>query len=85
MARIDVRNIPDDVVAKLSERAKHSGMSREAYVRHILTVAANEDILKESEGRYNTLVNEYIDLAKEQGEIIERNTMMMQLLYDKLG
>lgn len=85
MARIDVRNLPEDVALKLSDKAKRLGISREAYTRDILTMAANADILEETEEKYKTLVKEMINLSKEQGEIIERNTIMMQLLYEKLN
>lgn len=84
MARVDVRNLPEDVVLKLTNKAKRAGVSRESYVRDILIVAANDDILEETEERYKTVIEDLIQLTKEQGDIIERNTMMMELLYQKL-
>ena len=51
-ARVDVRNIPEDVALRLSEKAKRLGVSREAYARDILIMAANADIVEEV-GGYN--------------------------------
>lgn len=85
MARVDVRNIPEDVALRLSEKAKKLGMSREAYARDILIMAANTDIVEETEEKYKTLFNELVNLSKEQGEIIQRCMLMMQILNEKLS
>lgn len=84
MGRIDVRNIDEDVVLKLEKKAKANGLSREAYVRNILIVAAQMDLLEEQQNRYETLLREYIALAKEQGEIIEKNSLLMDELLEKI-
>lgn len=84
MGRIDVRNIDEDVVLKLEKKAKANGLSREAYVRNILIVAAQMDLLEEQQNRYETLLREYIALAKEQGEIIEKNSLLMAELLEKI-
>lgn len=83
MGRIDVRNIDEDIVLKLEKKAKANGMSREAYVRNILTVAAQMDLLEEQQNRYETLLREFIALAKEQGEVIEKNNLLMQMLLEQ--
>ena len=85
MARVDVRNIPEDVAIRLSEKAMKLGMSREAYARDILIMAANADIVEETEEKYKTLFNEFISLSKEQGEIIQRCMLVMQILNEKLS
>lgn len=84
VGRIDVRNIDEDVVLKLEKKAKANGLSREAYVRNILIVAAQMDLLEEQQNRYETLLREYIALAKEQGEIIEKNSLLMDELLEKI-
>lgn len=38
-----IRNIPDDVIAILKERAKAKGLTLEAYIRLILIEAAKGD------------------------------------------
>ena len=84
MARMDIRNMPEDVVLRLSDKAKTLGMSREAYARDILIMAANADIVEETEEKYKTLFNEFVNLSKEQGEIIQRCMLMMQILNEKI-
>lgn len=83
IGRIDVRNIDNYVVMKLEEKAAQSNMSRESYVRSILTVAAESDLLEEQQNKYETLLREVIELVKEQGAIIEKNSYMMELLFEK--
>lgn len=83
IGRIDVRNIDNYVVKKLEEKAAQSNMSRESYVRSILTVAAESDLLEEQQNKYETLLREVIELVKEQGAIIEKNSYMMELLFEK--
>lgn len=83
MGRIDIRNLPDDVVQKLTLKAEKKKMSREAYVRELLTLAASKELLQETEMRYQTLVNQLVDLIQEQGEIIERNSLLMEILMEE--
>jgi len=41
MGRIIIRNLDDDVIARLKARAQANGRSLEAEVRHVLTQAAS--------------------------------------------
>ncbi len=41
-----IRNIPDDVVAKLKEQAKEKGLTLEAYIRLILIETAKKGFPK---------------------------------------
>lgn len=43
MAQLLVRNVDDDVAARLKQRAKRHGRSMEEEVRHILRDAARDD------------------------------------------
>lgn len=83
IGNILIRDIDDNVLLKLSDDAKRNHISREAYVRNILTVAANEDILYEQQNRYETMMKTVIEVMKEQGDVIERNTLLMQMLLEK--
>jgi antitoxin FitA len=50
MAQVTVRNLEDDVIARLTQRAKGRGRSLEQEVREIINAAAtptHEEILKE--------------------------------------
>ncbi len=41
-----IRNIPDDVVARLKEQAKEKGLTLEAYIRLVLIETARKGLQK---------------------------------------
>lgn len=47
MSILQVRDIPEDVLAKLRERAEARGVSLSAYVREILAVEADQEPMTE--------------------------------------
>lgn len=64
MAQVLVRNVPDDVVTRLKQRAARKGRSLEAELRYVLEAAARlelgefrrraGEIRRQLEGRYHS-------------------------------
>lgn len=85
MGRIDIRNIPDNIVEQLTEQAKSKQMSREAYARKILIENAEKKTFQEKETKYESLIKKMIEVMDHQGIIIERNNMLLELVLEQLA
>ena len=76
LGSIQIRNIPDDVILRLSERAKNQKVSREQYVRELLISFASSEAEQELHNKYDTIIQQLVEMLQEQNEIIERNTLV---------
>ena len=72
MGKILVRDLDPYVLQKLGEEAKKKNMSREAYVRVILTQTAMMPDLKAMDERYENLVKEVVGRLEYQNEVLEK-------------
>jgi plasmid stability protein len=79
---IQIRNLPDDVVLHLSELAKKQKISREQYVRELLISFASSEVEQELHNKYDTIIQQLIEILQEQNEIIERNTLAFDTVID---
>lgn len=79
---IQIRNLPDDVVLRLSELAKKQKISREQYVRELLISFASSEVEQELHNKYDTIIQQLIEILQEQNEIIERNTLAFDTVID---
>lgn len=70
MAQLVVRNLEDDVKARLQARAKRHRRSLEAEVRDILRDAANRDD-RPIGGLGSAIAARFKDCGFEEGEIVE--------------
>lgn len=82
--RIDVRNLDEFTVSRITEMAEKAGMTREAYVRmHLKNLAVTGEI-KALEDKYSTLVKKLLEYIETQGEIIEQNVLLMSEMKERL-
>lgn len=79
---IQIRNIPDDVILRLAECAKKQKISREQYVRELLISFASSEVEQELHNKYDTIIQQLIEMLHEQNEIIERNTLAFDTVID---
>lgn len=82
--RIDVRNLDEFTINRITEMAEKAGMTREAYVRMHLKNLAVTGEMKALEDKYSTLVKTLLDYIETQGEIIEQNVLLMSEIKEKL-
>lgn len=83
MADIVIRDIDESIVLNLNRLAKKNSMSREAYLRNILSVISVSDYLEENQGRYEALVKQIVGFMRMQGEVIEKNNMLLETLINE--
>ena len=79
---IQVRNIDEYTFNKLNEKA---GMTREGYLRKMLSNYALSEEIKKVEDKYTTLVKNLVEYIQMQGEIIEQNTVVLEELKEMLN
>jgi plasmid stability protein len=64
MAILQVRDVPDNVMAKLKERAEAEGVSLSAYVRDLLTEEAGQSSMADVIAEIST--HEPVELTAEE-------------------
>lgn len=79
---IQIRNLPDDVILRLSELAKKQKISREQYVRELLISFASSEVEQKLHNKYDTIIQQLIEMLQEQNEIIERNTLAFNTVIE---
>lgn len=75
---IQVRNIDEYTFNKLNEMAEKAGMTREGYLRKMLSNYALSEEIKRVEDKYTTLVKNLVEYIQMQGEIIEQNRFKLK-------
>lgn len=66
MAEIKIRNLDKSLIYRIDELAKAKGMSREQYLRIQLELLAHSPLLRETEDKYQMLVQEVCDFIAYQ-------------------
>ena len=82
---IQVRNIDEYTFNKLNEMAEKAGMTREGYLRKMLSNYALSEEIKKVEDKYTILVKNLVEYIQMQGEIIEQNTVVLEELKEMLN
>ncbi len=78
MADLKIRNVDEQTANRLKDLARKKGMSRERYIRLLLdSISVSEDIVA-VEKKYESLVTMLMRKLEDTGEIIERNSMVME-------
>lgn len=72
MSDVKIRNLEPYVLSKLTEEAKKKKISREEYMRILLTQAALMPEVKSIDEKYQNLVHELMGRLKYQNDILER-------------
>ena len=83
MARIDVRGLDKDVVNKIDTMASKRGMSRESFVRNILSDLVIEAELKAIENKYENLVHTMMEVIQNNTEELDELAELIKNRRDK--
>lgn len=74
---ITVRGLEDEVIVKLARLAREAKLSREAFIRQLLTRTAETKGMMEQRFLYEELVQSCL-------KVIEENTVITQLLIEEV-
>ena len=82
--RIQVRNLDEYTMMRISEMAKEAGMTKEGYLRKVLQNFALSGEVKAAEDKYSSLVESLSQYIEMQGDIIEQNMLLIREIKEKL-
>lgn len=72
MSEVKIRNLPPYVLEKLTEEARKKKISREEYIRIILTQNAMMPEVRSLDEKYQNLIHELSGRLKYQNEVLEK-------------
>ena len=72
MSEVKFRNLPPYVLEKLTEEARKKKISREEYIRIILTQTAMMPEVRSLDEKYQNLIHELSGRLKYQNEVLEK-------------
>lgn len=72
MSEVKIRNLPPYVLEKLTEEARKKKISREEYIRIILTQTAMMPEVRSLDEKYQNLIHELSRRLKYQNEVLEK-------------
>lgn len=79
---IKIRNMDPMVVKKISEKASRHGLSREEYLRRILTKTAVMEDVAAVEQKYDTVIALLAERLAQANDVIAVNTAVIEKLLD---
>lgn len=85
MGAIKVRDLDDTVIMRLNELAEKKGLSRETYLRNVLTSLSISGELFEMDFKYATLVETLADKNQMMADIIDKNNYVLEEVLEKLN
>ncbi len=78
MGEIKIRNLDDEIIHKLNQKARQHKMSRNKYLIQLLRNFAIQEEKQEVEEKYAGLVNLMVD-------VVERNTEAMEEMKSEIS
>lgn len=72
MSEVKIRNLPPYVLEKLTEEARKKKISREEYIRIVLTQTAMMPEVRLLDEKYQNLIHELAGRLKYQNEVLEK-------------
>ena len=72
MSEVKIRNLPPYVLEKLTEEARKKKISREEYIRIILTQTAMMPEVRSLDEKYQNLIHELSGRLKYQNGVLEK-------------
>ena len=78
MGIISIRNLDEDVILRLNNLAKKAGVSPEEYIRNLLAIAVERDIIDEYQNKYAALTRQVINIAQEAAFVLEKNSALIE-------
>lgn len=78
MSEVKIRNLPPYVLEKLTEEARKKKISREEYIRIILTQTAMMPEVRLLDEKYQNLIHELAGRLKYQNEVLEKTIEIIE-------
>ena len=85
MGRVEVRGLDETVIMRLDELAAKRGLSRESYLRNVLTSLSISGELFEMDFKYATLVETLADKNQMLVDIIDKNNYVLEEVLENLN
>lgn len=85
MGRVEIRGLDDTVIMRLNELAEKKGLSRETYLRNVLTSLSISGELFEMDFKYASLVETLADKNQMMADIIDKNNYVLEEILEKLN
>ncbi len=79
---IKIRNLDPMIVKRINERAAKHGLSREEYLRRILTNMAIIDDVAVVEKKYDAIIQVLMERFEQANDVIALNTAVIERLLD---
>lgn len=83
MARCDIRGMNEEEILKLDRLAAKKNISREEYLRRLVRRHLLSNEIKETENRYENLVNIVADVVQNNADRMEELTKVIRGLEDE--
>lgn len=79
---IKIRNVDPMIVKKINENATKHGLSREEYLRRLLTKTAIIDDVVSMEQKYEVIINSLMERFDQANDVIAMNTAVIERILD---
>lgn len=79
---IKIRNVDPMIVKRINERAAKHGLSREEYLRRLLTKTAIIDDVASIEQKYDVIINVLMERFEQANDVIAQNTAVIERILD---
>gem|GEM_PF-3852228 len=72
MGRIDIRNVPGEHLTIIDQIAREQELSREAYLREVISKLVREKMLYTQSEKFAQVVEQATEVVAENNKLIER-------------
>lgn len=79
---VKIRNLDPMIVKRINERAAKHGLSREEYLRRVLTKTAIVDDVAELDQKYAAIIQALMERFEQANDVIALNTAVIEKILD---
>lgn len=72
MGRIDIRNVPDEYLTIIDQIAHEQELSREAYLREVISKLVREKMLYTQSEKFAQVVEKATEIVAENSELMKQ-------------
>lgn len=81
---IQIRDIEDSCVKKIDELAAQKRMSRNAFLKLVITTLAAEKEIQMLENKYESVIDKLLFVINENSEVLQENSIILkEILADE--
>lgn len=79
---IKIRNVDPMIVKRINERAAKHGLSREEYLRRLLTKTAVIEDVADLDQKYAAIIRVLVERFEQANDVIALNTAVIEKILD---